>query len=518
MKTNKNISINNNNRLFEGFFTVCEAVSQTMGAQGRLAVMESEFMGTPIVTKDGISTAKQIYFKDKQKNLGAHLAKQVAAKTFVVAGDSTTTSLVLSKALVENTKRTTKKYPWSKAESEFFFNKRVEKGMEYAYREVCQHLEDLSQEIKAEDVLNIAKISANNSEEIGRMVYDAYVAVNGQGIIEVRQNNTQIKSTLDIQKGLKLEKGWMNPFLINNQKNAKFEAENAVVIVYEGYLGADEKVQNILQEHSDRPIIIIAERFHEDTLIKLVEINQRGQLDITVVQAPDFDVKRKAILEDIAAYTGAEAYLQGSDSAIIVGEVEKLIVSEGTTYFIQSEQSERTKQRIEDLKGQLEEVTDKVFIQKRIQNLEGLSATITVGGITESEVKEKFDRFEDSVASVMSAREEGWIAGGGSALCYIAGQMDSYLLDSEEQFGYNVFRETLMAPMTQICINSRRDPKTYLNASKETYGVGYNAYTDELSNLVEDSVIDSTKSIRTALENAKSVCTLLLNTSVVINL
>lgn len=514
------ISINNNKKLLEGFFTVCEAVSQTMGAQGKLAIMENEILGNPKVTKDGISTAKKIFFAHPEKNIGANLAKQIAAKTLVTAGDATTTSLVFAKALVENSK----KKKWFGLKSAYFYNKRVEQGMEEAYKDFCSYVKALSQEVDDNAIKKIATVSSNNNSEIGDLVFRAYKAVGKGGIIDVQENHNSSFSDLDISKGMRLSNGWENPFLINNQKNAKFEGDDAVVVIYEGYLGGDEVVQNFLQQvrndSPNRPIVIIAERFHEDTVIKITDLHQRGVLNITLVQCPEYDVKRKALLEDVAVFTGGEVFLQGGeDKKIVAGVADKVIVTENSCSFIKNTPTEESKAKVEELKGQLEEVTDKDFIKRRIQNLEGVSATILVGGISESEIKEKFDRVDDSVRSVESAQEEGWISGGGSALVYIAELMRGKKIGSEEtQFGYNIVLSALEAPFKQVCANANRDYRKYLRGPQKIYGRGYNAFTDQRANLIEDNIIDSTKSIRTALENAMSVAKLLLNTAIVITL
>lgn len=516
------ISINDNKKLLEGFFTVCEAVSQTMGAQGKLAIMENEILGNPRVTKDGISTAKKIFFDDSEKNIGGNLAKQIAAKTLVTAGDSTTTSLVFAKSLVENSK----KQKWFK--KELFFNKRVEEGMDLAYIDFCKLLKTISKEVDDEIIQKIATVSSNNNPEIGDLVYKAYKSVGPNGIIDVQENHKSYFSTMESSKGMRFNKGWESPFLINNQKTAKFEGENAVVVIYEGNLGGDEIVQNFLQDVKDKdkkegtntPIVIVAERFHPDTLIKLTDLNQRGVLNITAVQAPEYDVKRKALLEDLACFTGGKLFLQGGeDKKIVAGTVDKVIVTETSTSFIKESTNEETVKKIAELKGQLQEVNDEEFIKRRIQNLEGQSATIFVGGVSESEIKEKFDRVDDAVRSIESAQEEGWISGGGTALVYIAEMLRNKKIGSEEtKFGYNIVIEALEAPFKQICKNANRKHTSYIRESRKIYGKGYNAYTDVCSNLIDDNILDSSKSIRTALENAMSVSKLLLNTAVIITL
>lgn len=505
-------SIDNKDKLLEGFFTVCEAVSRTMGAQGGLAIMENEMFGNPLVTKDGISAAKRIFFKDREKNMGANLAKQIAAKTLVTAGDSTTTSLVLAQALVKAT--LTRRHLFDK--KDYFFNKRVEEGMLLAYDDVVDQLMVLSENIDDEKIRQIATVSSNNNKEIGDLVYNAYKAVGKGGIINVEENHNSYKSTFVESKGYKLNKGWKNPFLINNKKTARFESEDAIVICYEGYLEGDKLIEDFINDNSHRPIVLFVERITEDTVINLTDFHNRGVLNICIVEAPQYDNKRKAILEDVALYTGGELFVKGSSEKVVAGEVDKVIVSESSCSFIQESLSEGVLERLSELKGQLEHVTDKEFIKDRIQKLEGVSATIYVGGTTESELKEKYDRVEDSVCSINSAQEEGWIAGGGSALAFISNEMNKDAKCEERQFGYEAFREALLEPLKTICRNSKRNPSKYLRKSKKIYGRGYNAYKDTESDLISDNIIDSTKSIRTALQNALSVTNLLLNTSVII--
>jgi len=510
------ISINDNKKLFEGFFTVCDAVSQTMGAQGRLAIIENKILGNPIITKDGISTAKEIFFENNFKNIGAHLAKQVAARTLVSAGDSTTSSLVFARALVNNSK----KRKWLFGKKQYFFNKRVEQGMDLGYERFCELLTQVSRPVDDEAIRKIATVSSNNNTEIGDLVFKAYKAVGKGGIIDVQQSNSYV-SYLDESKGMKLSKGWESPFLINNQKTAKFEGDNALVIVYEGYFSGDKIIEDFLENvERDRPIIIVAERFHEDTIIKLIEINQRRILNITAVQCPEFDNKRKALLEDLALFTGGKLFLQGGkDTTVTAGTVDRLIVTESSCSFIKNEVSQEVQYRIEELKQQMESVTDKDFIRRRIQNLEGVSATINVGGTEELERKERFDRVEDAVCSIQSAQEEGWISGGGSGLVYISKLMEKKDVGTHEmQFGYNMVVKSLREPFMQICSNANRDYRNYIGESEKIYGKGYNAYTDRKSNLIEDNIIDSSKSIRTALQNALSVTKLLLNAGIVITL
>lgn len=521
MKKKQKISINDNERLLKGFNTVIDGVKQTLGSEGGLAVMANDF-GNPDISKDGISIAKKMFFDDPQENLGATLAKQVCATTLVKSGDATTTAAVLAQAIVR--------------EMGNRYNKKVERGLNTAYDEITEHLNKLARKITDSSAKKIANISANNNKELGELVYRAYKTVGESGIIDVQEADSPITQMKDF-KGMKLQKGYMNPWFITNQNTASFEMENVLVLVYEGHLEGDVHVQEFLQENSNTPILIVAERFSEDVIIKLTDLHQRNVLNVCAVQCPEYDVKRKALLEDLALYSDGEVFLQGGSTKVVAGMVKKVIVTEGTTSIIQEKNSEATKNRITELKNQLKTVTDKRFIQKRIQNLEGASATIYVGGTTDVERKERFDLVEDAVSAIKSSLVEGWICGGGATLAYISTLMNTKFDNPHIQFGYEAMKRAIQAPFKQISINAKVDledefvyegvfnrwlsipsdtkPNKVMR-SFHTYGMGYNATTDEVSNLIEDGVIDSKYSIQVALDNAKSVARLLLNVKVVI--
>ena len=505
----KSITINDNEKLLEGFNSVADAVKQSLGSEGGYAVMKNDF-DNPTITKDGFSIAKKIFFEDDFMNIGATLAKQVCATTLIKAQDSTTSSLTFAQALV--------KHIGSR------YNKKVEQGIDEAFKEITESLDALSREINDETVRKIATISANNKKELGDLVYKAYKSISKGGIINVVEAD-QDRTTLKISKGMKLDKGFSSPFFVNNQNKACFEADNCLVLVYEGILEGDEIVQEFITENSNKPILIVAERFSDDVSIRMADYAQRKVLNICLVAAPEYDLKRKAILEDLALYTGGEVFLRGSSTEVKAGTVKRVLVEEGSTSITQENVSQEVKDRIEELRNQLEVVTDKKFIQTRVQNLEGSSATIFVGGTTPVEKKETFDLLDDAVGSVNSSLKEGWICGGGATMVYISSGLDTKFSNSDVQYGYDAMREAIKAPFQQICTNAGRAYKDYLpsfynrvfrNKVIDDYGIGYNAITDEVSNLIEDGVIDSKYSIRVALENAKSVAKLLSNVRVVI--
>lgn len=493
------LKIRDNKELIQGFFAVADAVGQTLGSEGGYAISHNDF-DNPDITKDGFSVAQKIHFDNKFKNTGAILAKQVCATTLVKSQDSTSTAIVLAKAI---TKQMLPR-----------FNKKVEKGVEEAYKEVLVHLDVLAKEMDDDSALKIATISANNNKELGEIVFNAYKVVGKNGIINVGQHDKE-KTELKVFKGMKLDKGFMNPYFITNQQTAAFEAEDVLVIVYEGHLDNDQDVLECIQNNSNKPILLIAERFSDDVILNLVSHHQRKAVNICCVQAPEYDIKRKAILEDLALYTSGEVFLQGTSKTVVTGIAKQVTVNESNTSIVVEKATKEVLEKVENLKSQLENVVDKDFIKQRIQGLEGASATIYVGGTTPVEKKERFDLVEDGVGAILSSMKEGWICGGGTTFVHIGGLMNQNFDNDDVQFGYDALKKAIKAPFNQICSNANRNGKKYLKQI-DKYGLGYNAITDEVSNLIDDGVIDSKYSIRVALENAKSIAVLLLNVKVVI--
>ena len=505
----QNIQIKNNTELLNGFLAVCDAVAETLGAEGKFAVMEdTDPYAPPIITKDGISVARKIHFPNKFNNIGAFLAKQVAAKTLTKSGDSTTTSLVLASAFVRNTK---------------YYNKAVERGLDFAHKEFLSIISKLTQKVDRDSLVKIATISANNDEKIGNIIIEAYDEVGYDGIIEVTQNSDSALTTKSVHKGYKVDKGWATPWMINNEKMATWEAEDVLIVCAETY-ESDDTIKRFIEVNKKQPILLIMERFTEQFRDELESLFKRGAINLCLVQAPDFDIKRRAFLEDISLYTGAEVYVKGQSPSIVSGKADRVVVGESSTSIIQETPKEAVDLRIEELKQQMEAVTDKSFIKRRIQKLEGVSCVISVGGFTDTESKEKFDRVEDAVFAVKSSLANGWISGGGSTLVYISNQMKAKFSNKDEQYGYEIFKKTLQQPFLQILKNANRKQKEgffsggldYLSPTTTQYGVGYNAKTDVISNLIEDGVLDSTKSIKVALENALSVSQRLLNVGVIV--
>lgn len=509
-KKNKKISINDNSEIIEGFFLVCDGVKVTLGSEGGTGVLENEQLGFPILTKDGISIARRIFSENKKVDMGAAIARQACARSLTLSGDSTTSTLVLAQAIVNATKK----------DGDYFFNKKVEQGINEAYNDIVKNLNKLAKKVTPSSVKKIARVSANGDKDIADVVFDAYKQVGQSGLIDVQESDNSI-TTLKHTSGMKLNKGFYSPFLINNQNTGVFEGSDVTVVVYNGFeIHKSEAIINYINDNKGKPLLIVAERVNSEDWIKdIYRVNQsKAGFDVCVIECPFFDQKREAMLEDIALYTGGKVFVQGTSEEVIPGNVSKLLVEQNYTSFFQDEIALGVAEKVEQLKNQLATTADKDFFIKRIANFEGTSATILVGGMSPQETKEKFDRVEDSVCAVKSALQEGYIAGGGAALVFIATKLERTFENEDIQFGYNLMKEAIESPFKQICINARRDPENYIAFAREKYGRGYNATTDEVADLVKDGILDSKRSIQVALEQAKTSAILLMNVKVVVTI
>lgn len=499
--------VGENELLLEGFNDACNAVKRTLGAEGKLAVLEAEqMMSPPKVTKDGVSVVKHLTENNPVKYQGLVLAKQAAIKTLIEVGDNTTTTLVLAHSLVKE------------VGSEF--NKKVEFGIEEAHTDAQRYLKKFAKKVNKKTVKDIATVSANNDKKIGDIVARAYEASNnGEGIIDHIANMKQRDVTLKISEGLKIDKGWASASLINNEQKGIFEAENVSVLVYEGWESEkSEALRKYLQDNLNRdiPTVVFIERIGDSSLIDKLILSVRGGKSVMIVEAPGFDEERIQMMNDIALYTGGKVYRQGQDEPLEAGFAEKVTVGMNSTSII-TPKSEAVNKKLQELRELLSSdiEKDENFLKQRIKTLEGKSVTIVVGGDLEMGASEVFDRVDDAIKAVKSVLTDGWIAGGGSTLAHISNLMNRTFDNLDKQKGYDAFKKSLLSPMSQICINARREPEKHLMKAFEKYGWGYNGTTDETSNLIKDSIIDSKKGISVALRNAKATAILLLNIDVI---
>lgn len=486
------ISVNKTDKMLKGFFKACTAVEATLGAEGRLAIIEDDFV--PFVTKDGVTVAKHLFSEDRQENLGMFFAKQAALKTLAASGDSTSTTLVFAKALAKANKN--------------YFNSRVKSGIEKGIVETIEQLKNLAKWTTDDDLFNVAKVSANNNEDIAQVVFEAYKAVGKDGIIDVEQNENSTVTSYAVSSGLKFNKGWKSPFFINNQKSLSWENSDVRVVLYEGIVSVHNinDIAKGLTPIKDKPILLMCDRIEMDAENIMVDTFRSGKLNICIIEAPHFADERSMFFKDMAMYTGGEVFQQGLSTEYKFGTADKVIIEQNTTSIVQKQINQTTLDYCEDLQD-----------AKRKAVLLGKAAIIKVGAVTGIEGGEVFDRVEDSVAAVKSAVEEGVIAGGGSALVYIANKMTTVFDDEDEQKGYNSVKKALYSPFKAILKNAKTEHKQFKPQIEASYGVGYNVKSRQIENLIEKGILDSSKSIRIALENAKSVVSLLLDTSVIVS-
>lgn len=502
--------VGDNKDLLEGFHLVCDAVKKTLGAEGKLAVLENTQLGVPRVTKDGVSVARHILEDDPVKYQGVLLAKQAAVKTLVEIGDNTTTTLVLAQALAR--------------EAGENFNKKMEFGMDEAHKDAQRYLTKLSKKTTKKTVRDIATVSANNDKNIGDIIARAYEeSNNGEGIIDSIQSLKEKSVSLRVSAGMKLDRGYYDPKLVNNQEKGQFEAEKCHIVVFEGFeIHESREVLDFINSKKNlkEPVLIITERLGEPrfALERLGSWVSAG-VNICLIEAPMYnsDDSRMQEMKDIALYTGGKVYKQGQVDPLEAGFAEKVTVNMNSTN-ITNEKSDAVEDKLRELRAVLEDdevEKDENFLKHRIKSLSGKSVTVVVGGDIDASRMEVFDRVDDAIKAVKSVLVEGYVAGGGSTLAYISNLMNRTFDNSDMQLGYDAFKRALLYPLKQICENARRNPEEHLKKAFEIYGWGYNGSTDETSNLLKDSIIDSKKGISVALKNAKATAILLLNIDVI---
>lgn len=513
----KNLLINDMQKLDEGFIAVCDAVSKTLSLEGRLALMENlNINGVPQLTKDGFNVAQRIRFKDKFNNFGALQAIQATARVLELSGDNTTSCLVFARGFLQKIKRKD-------------FNKSVERGIEIGVKEAVSAMKLFSKAVDREILEKIAVTSVNGDVEIGRKILEAYDQVGYDGIVEVKRNPQSDKIEILTQNGMKINKGYSSPFFINNHQKAIWQGEDVLVVCLEAWQYDDNikdflKLNRLKQDGSLQPILILMEKDNGDFKQTLIDLIEAGHLDCCLVIAPDghSEVKCTTHIKDLALYTDAVSYRPNNISesvTIQAGFANRVSVDLEKTVVVRETVSEKVAQKIEELKASETEIE---FARERVQRLEGKSCMISVGGLSDNDIEEKWDRIDDGLRAVKSAIPEGVIPGGGSSLVYISNKMTKTFSNRSEQRGYNLVREVIKEPALQVLKNAKRRNsifgKNYLKKSKDNFGFGYNAKTDEVSNLFQDGVIDSVKAMRVALETAQETAVKMLLTEVVITL
>lgn len=514
--------INDTKEFREGFNTVCDAVKLTLGAEGKLAVLESDnSIGMPRVTKDGVSVAKHITEDNRIKLQGNLLAKQCAMKTLTDVGDNTTTTLVLAQAMLNSVKTEE-------------FNKKVEKGFNIAFEETQRHLKNLAKKASKTTISSVATVAANNDAQIGKVVSEAYLSAGGEkGFISYEKNRRLQGVELQVTDGFKIESGMFSPICMNDQQKAIFDTaktdRETVILAYEGYEAHDsQEVKDFINTYyRTHNIVLVLERVgnpqHFFEKVKAVNNNDGAMLVVEATRPTESE--RERVLKDIALYTGGEVFIQGISKVVKHGTIDKVRSDLNNTYFITKNPLEKVTEEIEAINEKLATITALEdpngstinFLEYRKKLLGGKTVVIQVGGSNEIEIGEIADRVDDAIRAVESISSGGWLAGGGSTFAHIYGKLNTQFDNKDVEKGYNAFKDSILAPMKQICINSRREKEfdSYLQSSIKEYGVGYNGTTDEVSNLIKDKIIDSKKGLSSALANAKSTAVLMLNVDVI---
>jgi len=511
------------NSLKRGVDALADAVKVTLGPKGRNVVIEKKF-GSPVVTKDGVSVAKEIELKDPIENIGAQMVKEVASKTADLAGDGTTTATVLAQAIVT---------AGLKNVASGANPMDLKRGIDKAVKVVVQELKNQSQIVSSDEskLEQVAAISANNDSVIGKLIADAMKQVGPEGIITVEEakgTETEVK----IVEGMQLNRGYLSPFFITNVDKQEAELNSPYILIYDKKISTIKDILPILDQviKQQRSILIIAEDVDGEALGTLVVNRARGIISVAAIKAPEFGEKRKAMLEDIAILTGGTVISEELGLKLDkvdlshLGKAEKIVVSKDSTIIINgSGEKEKIVDRVNQIKNQIDHAKseyDKEKYQERLAKLAGGVAVLYIGAATEVEMKEKKDRVDDALHATRAAVEEGIVAGGGVAYIRTLKSLETLKGDNEdENTGIQIIRRSLEEPLRQIVANAGGEGSVVVNKVREGKDdFGYNARTETYENLISAGVIDPTKVSRVALQHAASAASMILTTECVISI
>ncbi|KVS48394.1 chaperonin GroEL [Burkholderia ubonensis] len=508
-------------KLTEGVNILANAVKVTLGPKGRNVVLERSF-GAPVVTKDGVSVAKEIELADKLQNIGAQLVKEVASRTSDAAGDGTTTATVLAQAIV----REGQKYVAAGLNP-----LDLKRGIDKAVAAAVDELKKISKPTTtSKEIAQVATISANGEESIGQRIAEAIDRVGKEGVITV-EDGKSLADELDVVEGLQFDRGYLSPYFINNPDKQIAEIENPYILLHDKKISNIRELLPVLEQvaKSGRPLLIIAEDVEGEALATLVVNNIRGILKTVAVKAPGFGDRRKALLEDIAILTGGQVIAEETgltlEKATLaeLGQAKRIEVGkENTTVIDGAGDAANIEARVKQIRVQIDEATsdyDREKLQERVAKLAGGVAVIKVGGATEIEVKEKKDRVDDALHATRAAVEEGIVPGGGVALIRVKQAIRELTgANADQHAGIKIVLRALEEPLRQIVTNAGEEASVVVAKVAEGSGnFGYNAQTGEYGDLVESGVLDPTKVTRTALQNAASVAGLLLTTDATVH-
>jgi chaperonin GroEL len=518
----KQITYGNDSRqaILRGVNRLADAVKVTLGPKGRNVVLDKKF-GSPVITKDGVTVAKEIELKEPLENMGAQMVREVASKTSDVAGDGTTTATVLAQAIYrEGIKNVTAgANPMD-----------LKRGIERAVAAVTEELKKLSKPVKGKMIAQVGTISANNDETIGGIIAEAMEKVGKDGVITVEEAKS-METSLEVVEGMQFDRGYLSPYFVTDPERMEVVLESALVLIHEKKISSMKDLLPVLEQVAKlgKPLLIIAEDVEGEALATLVVNKLRGTLHVAAVKAPGYGDRRKAMLEDIAILTGGKAITEDLGIKLEniklddLGKAKKITIDKDNTTLVEgSGKAKDIEGRVKQIRTQVEETTsdyDREKLQERLAKLVGGVAIIRVGAATETEMKEKKARVEDAMHATKAAVEEGIVPGGGVALLRSVKAVEAIKATGDEAVGVNIIRRALEEPLRQIAHNAGHEGAVVVAKVREAKHVeeGFNAFSDTYENLVEAGVIDPTMVVRSALQNAASIASLLLTTEALVS-
>jgi chaperonin GroEL len=507
--------------ILRGVNHLANAVKVTLGPKGRNVVLDKKF-GSPTITKDGVTVAKEIDLADPLENMGAQMVREVASKTSDIAGDGTTTATVLAQAIYREGARNVVAgaNPME-----------LKRGIDKAVEAITNELKSLSKPVSGNAIAQVGTISANSDSTIGTIIAEAMEKVGKDGVITVEEAKS-METSLEVVEGMQFDRGYLSPYFVTDPDRMEVVLENPVILIHEKKISSMKDLLPVLEQvaRGGRPLLIIAEDIEGEALATLVVNKLRGTLQAAAVKAPGFGDRRKAMLEDIAILTGGRALTEDLGIKLEnvkledLGKAKKVVIDKDNTTIVEgSGQSNAIEGRVKQIRTQVEDTTsdyDREKLQERLAKLVGGVAVIKVGAATETEMKEKKARVEDAMHATKAAVEEGIVPGGGVALIRASKALENLAVDShDQQVGVNIIKRAIEEPMRWIATNAGQEGSIVVQKVKESNDAdyGYNAGTETYENLIAAGVIDPVKVVRTALQNASSIAGLLLTTEAMIS-
>jgi chaperonin GroEL len=505
--------------ILRGVNKLADAVKITLGPKGRNVVLDKKF-GSPTITKDGVTVAKEIELEDPLENMGAQMVKEVASKTSDVAGDGTTTATVLAQAIFREGVKTVAAGANPMA---------VKRGIERAVAAATEKIKELAKPVKGEMIAQVATVSANNDSTIGNIIAEAMKKVGKDGVITVEEAKA-IETTLDVVEGMQFDRGYLSPYFVTDPDRMECVVENCFILIYEKKISTMKDLLPILEQVAKmgRPLLIVAEDVEGEALATLVVNKLRGTLQAAAVKAPGFGDRRKAMLDDIAILTGGRSVTEDLGIKLEnihvedLGRAKKVVIDKDNTTIVEGAgKKDAIEGRVKQIRVQIEETTsdyDREKLQERLAKLVGGVAVIKVGAATETEMKEKKARVEDAMHATRAAVEEGIVPGGGVAFIRALPALEKLKLDHDDQIGVNIVKRALEEPLRMIASNAGHEGAVVIGKVKESKetNFGFNAATEEYTDMIAAGILDPAKVTRTALQNAASISALMLTTEALV--